>query len=310
MKLVINLKLKPDASRSRALKDTLERCNEACNWLSHEAFESKVFGQYSLHKAHYRALRETFALTAQAAVRCIGKVADAYKLKDRKETRREFRKWAAQPYDDRIFRFAKKSDAINLWTLNGRQTIPFVCGDYQRKLLPFRKGEVDLLFVPYEGTRPIRGRWFITCIIEGDQEDLFPSDTELAYLSGHFDGEGCISMSTRGNCRIPRVQFFVTASYKPTLIAYKQWFSGTINRTHFTNKPLFQWQLGSLNEQIHFLELVAPFLHEKRKQADVVLSYLKERTQHHDRTRLPASIMALAVQTHAALKAEKLPQIF
>lgn len=162
MKLVINLKLIPDAAQQRALQDTLECCNKACNWLSKLAFESGVFGQYKLHKSHYYAMREQFELTAQAAVRCIAKVADSYKLKNKREKQREFRKWSAQPFDDRIFRFAK-GDNINIWTLNGRQIIPFVCGKHQRDLIPFRKGEVDLLFV--------KGKWYASCVVDIDEAE-------------------------------------------------------------------------------------------------------------------------------------------
>jgi len=162
MKLVINLKLVPDAAQQRALQETLERCNQSCNWLSGLAFKAEVFGQYALLKAHYYAMREQFGLTAQAAVRCIAKVADAYKLKNKRDKLREFRKWAAQPFDDQIFRFAK-GDNINIWTLEGRQTIPFVCGKRQRELIPFRKGEVDLLFV--------KGKWYASCVVEVDEAD-------------------------------------------------------------------------------------------------------------------------------------------
>jgi putative transposase len=162
MKLVINLKLTPDAAQQRTLRATLERCNEACDWLSEQAFETQVFGQYALHKAFYRNVREQFGLTAQAAVRCIGKVADAYKLKNYRKVQRKFRRWAGQPYDDRILRFAK-DDHINLWTLTGRQLVPFVCGSYQRQLLPFRKGEVDLLF--------IKGKWYASCVVDIDEAE-------------------------------------------------------------------------------------------------------------------------------------------
>lgn len=163
MKLVVNLKLQPDAAQQRALRETLERCNEACNWLSEQAFESEVFGQYALHNAHYRQVREQFNLTAQAAVRCIAKVADAYKLKNRRETQRTFRKWSAQPYDDRIIRFTK-GNTVSIWTLAGRQKIGFVCGAHQRALLPFRKGEIDLMF--------IRGKWYIACVCDFDEPKL------------------------------------------------------------------------------------------------------------------------------------------
>lgn len=162
MKLVINLKLNPDAAQQRALLDTLERCNEACNWLSAQAFEFGVFGKFALQKTHYYSMREKFNLTAQVAIRCISKVADAYKLKNKCDKLREFRKWSAQPYDDRIFRFAK-GDSVNLWTLNGRQTIPFSCGRKQRNLIPFRKGEVDLMF--------IKGKWYVSCVVDIDEAD-------------------------------------------------------------------------------------------------------------------------------------------
>lgn len=160
MKLIVNLKLKPDASQQRALQATLERCNEACNWLSEKAFESQTFRQFALHKLTYKQVREQFDLTAQVAIRSIAKVADAYKTGAKSQ--RRFHKWAAQPYDDRIFRFAK-GDTVNLWTLEGRITIPFVCGEHQRKLLPFRKGEVDLMFV--------RGKWYVACVVDIAEHD-------------------------------------------------------------------------------------------------------------------------------------------
>jgi transposase, IS605 OrfB family, central region len=165
MKLVVNLKLKPDAEQTRALRDTLERCNAACNWLSEQAFKSEIFGQYALHQKYYREIRERFGLTAQAAVRCIAKVADAYKLKNRREVQRKFRKWCAQPYDDRILRLTK-DDQINIWTASGRQNIQFICGKYQRRLLPHRKGEVDLMFV--------RGNWYVACVVDIDEPELIP----------------------------------------------------------------------------------------------------------------------------------------
>ncbi|MGI0034307.1 MAG: RNA-guided endonuclease InsQ/TnpB family protein [Nitrososphaera sp.] len=185
MKLVVNLKLQPNAGQQRALRDTLERCNKACNWLSGMTFESETFGQYALHKAHYYAMREKFGLTAQAAVRCIAKVADAYKLKNRRETKREFRKWAAQPFDDRILRFGK-GDTINLWTLAGRQKIPFICGEHQRALLEHRKGEADLMFV--------RGKWYIACVCDFDDPKLLtPSgvlgvDFGIVHIATGSDG--------------------------------------------------------------------------------------------------------------------------
>ncbi|MHB8564741.1 MAG: RNA-guided endonuclease InsQ/TnpB family protein [Acidiferrobacteraceae bacterium] len=161
MKGVANIQLMPDAEQKRLLRETLERCNEACNWLSQQAFEHKTFGQYALQKWGYRQIREQFGLTAQATVRCIAKVADAYK-KDQ-NTQRVFRKHAAQPYDDRILRFCA-DDVVSLWVLSGRQKIAYVCGSHQRALLEHRKGEVDLMFV--------RGKWYLACVCDFDDPKL------------------------------------------------------------------------------------------------------------------------------------------
>jgi IS605 OrfB family transposase len=89
------------------------------------------------------------------AVRCIAKVADAYKLD--KKVKRKFSKHSAQPYDDRIFRF-KDDNMISIWTITGRVTVPYQCGERQRQLLQYRKGEVDLML--------IRGVFYIAVVCD------------------------------------------------------------------------------------------------------------------------------------------------
>ena len=80
MKLSVQLKLQPTPEQADALKRTLIRANEACDYISRVAWENKTFRQFAIHKVVYSDVRETFGLTAQLAVRCIGKVADSYKI--------------------------------------------------------------------------------------------------------------------------------------------------------------------------------------------------------------------------------------
>lgn len=160
MKLVANIKLIPDQKQFQQLKETLERCNAACDYLSAKGFEAGILRAFDLHKLGYADVRERFGLAAQVAVRCIAKVADAYKL-DRK-VQRSFRKHAAQPYDDRIISF-KPNDMVSIWTLGGRIKIKSVMGKKQRDLLAFRKGEVDLMFV--------RGAFYLACVCDIDEAD-------------------------------------------------------------------------------------------------------------------------------------------
>jgi putative transposase len=185
MKLVAAVKLLPTPAQARCLTATLARCNAACNWLAETAWNTKTFGQYALHKLCYAECRKRFGLTAQAAVRCIAKVADAYKLDH--DTQRFFREDAAQPYDDRIIRFVQDGAAVSLWTLEGRMVVPIVMGEHQKRLMAFRKGEVDLCFV--------RGKWILaaTCDIpetEGFQaEDWLGVDLGIVSLAVDSDGK-------------------------------------------------------------------------------------------------------------------------
>src|SRR5215211_7860020 len=99
MRLSLQLKLLPTPEQATMLKRTLETANAACDYISQAAWESQMFRQFPIHRLTYGAVRETFGLAAQLTVRCIAKVADAYKL-DRK-VRRTFARLGAVAFDER-----------------------------------------------------------------------------------------------------------------------------------------------------------------------------------------------------------------
>ncbi len=184
MKLVAAIKLVPPNSAAIALAETLVRCNQAATWLAKTGFDAGVFRQFDLHKLGYTTLRKRFCLTAQAAVRTIAKVADAFKIN--RDVAPVFRKHAAQPYDDRIIRFVRAGAAVSIWTIEGRITVPVVMGEHQARLMAYRKGEVDLCFV--------RGKWILaaTCDIpettEFNAEDWLGVDLGIVSLAVDSDG--------------------------------------------------------------------------------------------------------------------------
>lgn len=186
MKLVAAIKLVPTKEQAKVLKATLERCNAACTWLAAKGFAAGQFRQFDLHKLAYAGLRaEPHGLTAQAAIRSIAKVADAFKVN--RNAAPVFRKLAAQPYDDRILSFKDNGNAVSLWTVEGRMTIPVVMGAYQRSLMTFRKGEVDLCFV--------RGKWMLACTVDIPEtetfkvEDWLGVDLGIVALATDSDGK-------------------------------------------------------------------------------------------------------------------------
>ena len=184
MKLVAAVKLVPSKSQALALAATLARCNEAATWLAKAGHDASIFRQFDLHKLAYADIRARFGLAAQMTVRTIAKVADAFKVN--REIAPVFRKDAAQPYDERIFRFVKDGAAASIWTLEGRITVSCVMGEHQRRLFAFQKGEVDLCFV--------RGKWYLaaTCDIpettEFHAEDWLGVDLGIVSLAVDSDG--------------------------------------------------------------------------------------------------------------------------
>jgi putative transposase len=185
MRLTIQLKLQPTPEQADALTRTLERANEACNYISRVAWETKTFRQFAVHKLVYQPARETFELAAQLTVRCIAKVADAYKLD--KKVMRSFSSHGAIAYDDRILSFAMPKAEVSIWTLDGRQAIPFLCGDRQRQLLASQRGETDLALV--------NGEWYLFAVCEVetpdslDVEGVLGVDLGVTNIAVDSDGE-------------------------------------------------------------------------------------------------------------------------
>ncbi len=145
VKLSAQLKLQPTTEQAEALKRTLETANAACNAISGVAWNTSAFRQFALHKLVYADIRSSFGLSAQLTVRCVSKVADAYKLDRTRQ--RTFRPHGAISYDDRILSWKMNRRAVSIWTIAGRLDIAFACGERQWQLLQTRHGETDLAFV-------------------------------------------------------------------------------------------------------------------------------------------------------------------
>lgn len=184
MKLIVNIKLKPLEMQSDALLETLKEANKACNWISSQAFENKIFKQFNLHKLVYHSAKNGFNLSAQMLVRAISKVADSYKIQTKNQT--SFRPTGSIAYDDRIISF-KKDDLVSIWTVEGRLSIPFVMGEHQRKLFQFRKGEVDLVYR--------KGEFYLNAVCDVPEEkefepkDILGIDFGIVEIVSDSDGE-------------------------------------------------------------------------------------------------------------------------
>ena len=110
----VQLKLLPTSEQAEALAATLQVCNAAVSALAHGQQNRSKPG---LQKKVYHRIKEELGLSAQSAIRVIGKVADAYTTLtanltagrygaqgSRRRRRVEatpvaFHRWSAQPFD-------------------------------------------------------------------------------------------------------------------------------------------------------------------------------------------------------------------
>ncbi|MFF3606833.1 RNA-guided endonuclease InsQ/TnpB family protein [Streptomyces sp. NPDC002463] len=164
MKIVVRVKLMPEAGQAAALRSTLRTVNEAACWVSAVAFERGVPREYELRRHTYAELKAR-GLGAQAAQHVIKKVRDAYsalkaniragnlgrpgaKRRVKAESKPvTFRPQAAQPYDDRCLSWQYDARTVSIWTTAGRlKNVRFVCSpDALTMLREHRRGESDLI---------------------------------------------------------------------------------------------------------------------------------------------------------------------
>lgn len=185
MKLIAQVKLQPTKAQGKALRETLHEANIACNAISEIAWDIQTFGQYNLHKMAYALMRERFELSAQVVVRCIAKVAAAYKLD--KKTKRTFKQDGAIAFDDRILSWKTDKQIVSIWTTDRRQKISYVCGMRQKRLLESRIGETDLVYR--------KGNFYLLAVCEvpeptpQDVDDVLGVDFGIVKLATDSDGQ-------------------------------------------------------------------------------------------------------------------------
>ena len=171
MKLTLKIKLLPTDEQAKSLLQTIKEANKACNLISDIAWEQKAFQQFKLHNASYHTIKSATDLSSQVIVRCISKVADAYKL-DRK-TKRTFKPLGSISYDSRILTY-KPNNIVSIWSVGGRLKVPFVC--HNPNYLPYIKGEADLLYR--------KGKFYLFQTVDVVEDDVKDVETFIGVDMG------------------------------------------------------------------------------------------------------------------------------
>ena len=125
----IVLKLQPTVGQAVEIDATLKAFADACNYIADVARDIDSANKVKVQHVCYRAVRETFGLSANLAIRAIARVCAALKVREKAPS-------AFQPtsidYDARIFAFREWNWTVSLTLLNSRQHIRTVPGEHQR----------------------------------------------------------------------------------------------------------------------------------------------------------------------------------
>lgn len=233
--LMAQLKLQPTPEQYGLLLQTLEEANAACNDISKQAWDTNTFKQFDIHRLVYKDIRARFNLSSQMVVRAISKVADSYKVS--KKRQRGFKKHGGFPYDNRILSFGLDKREVSIWTVAGREEMPFACSDRAFELLHGKRGEADLCFV--------RGEFylFVACEVETpepiDVDGALGVDLGLVAIAtdsdgNQYSGAHVISIRERRHRQRRRLQAKGTKSAKRVLrrlSGREQRFMTNVNHT-------------------------------------------------------------------------------
>jgi len=136
------VRLETTQEQFKMLLGTMERFNEACNFIAPTAYRLRTANKMRLQKEVYREVRDKFGLSAQMAIRSIAKVCEAYKLDRAKKPK--FKPHGAMVYDQRILSW-KRLEQASILTLKGRIRVPIRIGEYQKVRMDRIRGQADLI---------------------------------------------------------------------------------------------------------------------------------------------------------------------
>jgi IS605 OrfB family transposase len=165
MKRTISLKLVTSPEQSSRLTDLGDRFVKACASVVPFAVEHRCWNRVALHHLAYRTLRERFPdLGSQMACNVIHRIASAYKTlkakegipKDKPVPAIRFGRTTVH-YDHRTY--SLRENAVSLFTLSGRELVPFVCGKHQANLLASGKPKEAELICR-------KGQWFFHLVLD------------------------------------------------------------------------------------------------------------------------------------------------
>jgi len=106
-----------------------------------------------------------------------------------------------------------------------------------------------------------------------------PSEIELSYLAGYFDGEGCIHISKCG-ARIVSIK----SCYPKVVKTFHRLYGGSFSKDRNNKKNIywrnyFYFRVFGKNA-VNTIKSLCPFLREKKEQARLFIKHASSKDAH------------------------------
>ncbi|MEA5496959.1 RNA-guided endonuclease InsQ/TnpB family protein [Limnoraphis robusta] len=128
--LTIVCKIQPTPEQAKKLDSTLGAFADACNYIN-STVNPKIKNKNRIQAEVYQTVRERFKLSANLAVRACARVASNRKTAAEKKKPVKGFKPTSADYDARIFSYREKDQTVSLSTVEGRERVQLILGNYQ-----------------------------------------------------------------------------------------------------------------------------------------------------------------------------------
>jgi len=150
---------------------------------------------------------------------------------------------------------------------------------------------------------------------EGKQKIKKYDKLDIKYIAGFFDADGHCSISfVRPNS--VKIEIGWCNNYQDILIKIREFFNNygkmfvIVNDDERRKRPSYRYKIWRMNEVKEILQKMLPYLHIKRRQAELILEFIKSRT-NHKKIRTPYTDYELKIieelkKEHIKLRGERI----
>jgi IS605 OrfB family transposase len=167
MKRTVSIKLAPTPEQAQALSELQAEFSKACNLVVPFARDNRCWNRVALHHLAYYSVRAATELGSQMVCNAVKAVADAYKVLKLKKSddvpTSHFKPTGSIHFDARTYSI--RGDILSLYSLQGRQLVKMMLGDFQATYLAAGKPKEAMLV--HKGCQ-----WYFNLVL--DLPDVVP----------------------------------------------------------------------------------------------------------------------------------------